>query len=147
MAQRIFHHRLTVGFQCGLILFSLLVIYLFWIKQAMIGLIVVVIIVGMIERVLHTTYTFLRTKPIDRDEEMEFLVINKGRFSVNRTIALRDIIKCTRMRTNFGLSHYLLIEYGAHHLVAVQPNQEQSFIEELTKRQQAEDASLAPQES
>ena len=57
MSQRTFHHRLTLGFLCGLVLFSLLVIYLFWIKQALLGLLVVIVIVGMIERILHTTYT------------------------------------------------------------------------------------------
>ena len=143
MAQRVFHHQLTLAFKCGLIILSLLVLYFFWIKKAIIGLFVVIIVVGMIERVLHTTYEFVHTKPIDRDEEMEFLVINRGRFSSNKNIALRDIVKCTPMRVNFGLSHYLLLEYGAGNLLAVQPDDEPAFIEELTKRQKAEDGSFA----
>lgn len=126
-------------------LFTMLVIYLFWIKQAVFGLMVVIIIVGMLERMLHTTYTFACVKPVDRDEEMEFLLIDKGRFSRNQSIPLRDVLQCKVMYVNFGLSHYLLIEYGAHHLVAVQPEDERAFVEELTKRQQAEDASSALQ--
>lgn len=126
-------------------LFTMLVIYLFWIKQAIFGLLVVIIIVGMLERMLHTTYTFACVKPVDRDEEMEFLLIDKGRFSRNQSIPLRDVLQCKVMYVNFGLSHYLLIEYGAHHLVAVQPEDERAFVEELTKRQQAEDASSALQ--
>lgn len=126
-------------------LFTMLVIYLFWIKQAVFGLLVVIIIVGMLERMLHTTYTFACVKPVDRDEEMEFLLIDKGRFSRNQSIPLRDVLQCKVMYVNFGLSHYLLIEYGAHHLVAVQPEDERAFVEELTKRQQAEDASSALQ--
>lgn len=106
---------------------------------------VVIIIVGMIERVLHTTYTFACVKPIDRDEEMEFLLIDKGRFSRSQSVPLRDVVQCKVMHTNFGLSHYLLIEYGSHHLVAVQPKDEQAFVEELTKRQQAEAVSSASQ--
>ena len=51
------------------------------------------------------------------------------------------------MRNNFGLSHYLLIKYGADRLIAVQPQQEQAFMEELMKRQQAEDASFAHKHS
>lgn len=145
MAQRVFHQRLTLGFKCGLALFTMLVVYLFWIKQAIFGLLVVIIIVGMIERVLHTTYTFACVKPIDRDEKMEFLLIDKGRFSRSQSVPLRDVVQCKVMHTNFGLSHYLLIEYGAHHLVAVQPKDEQAFVEELTKRQQAEAASSASQ--
>lgn len=126
-------------------LFTMLVVYLFWIKQAVFGLLVVIIIVGMLERMLHTTYTFACVKPVDRDEEMEFLLIDKGRFSRNQSIPLRDVLQCKVMYVNFGLSHYLLIEYGAHHLVAVQPEDERAFVEELTKRQQAEDASSALQ--
>lgn len=126
-------------------LFTMLVVYLFWIKQAVFGLMVVIIIVGMLERMLHTTYTFACVKPVDRDEEMEFLLIDKGRFSRNQSIPLRDVLQCKVMYVNFGLSHYLLIEYGAHHLVAVQPEDERAFVEELTKRQQAEDASSALQ--
>lgn len=126
-------------------LFTMLVVYLFWIKQAVFGLLVVIIIVGMLERMLHTTYTFACVKPVDRDEEMEFLLIDKGRFSRNQSIPLRDVLQCKVMYVNFGLYHYLLIEYGAHHLVAVQPEDERAFVEELTKRQQAEDASSALQ--
>lgn len=147
MSQRTFHHRLTLGSLCGLVLFSLLVIYLFWIKLVVLGLLVVNVIFGMIERILHTTYTFIRTKPIDRDEEMEFLLINRGRFSTKQQIALCDVVKCVPMRNNFGLSHYLLIKYGADRLIAVQPQQEQAFMEELMKRQQAEDASFAEKHS
>lgn len=145
MAQRVFHQRLTLGFKCGMALFTMLVIYLFWIKQAVFGLLVVIIIVGMLERMLHTTYTFACVKPVGRDEEMECLLIDKGRFSRNQSIPLRDVLQCKVMYVNFGLSHYLLIEYGAHHLVAVQPEDERAFVEELTKRQQAEDASSALQ--
>ncbi len=117
MSQRTFHHRLTLGSLCGLVLFSLLVIYLFWIKQALLGLFV------------------------------EFLLINRGRFSTKQQIALCDVVKCVPMRNNFGLSHYLLIKYGADRLIAVQPQQEQAFMDELMKRQQAEDASFAHKHS
>ncbi|EKC62761.1 hypothetical protein OBE_07815, partial [human gut metagenome] len=42
------------------------------------GIFVAIIIVGMIERILNTTYTFKMVKPIDLDEEMEYLIINEG---------------------------------------------------------------------
>lgn len=86
MSQRTFHHRLTLGSLCGLVLFSLLVIYLFWIKQALLGLFVVIVIVGMIERILHTTYTFIRIKPFDRDEEMEFCSSIEAAFRQNNKL-------------------------------------------------------------
>lgn len=146
MKQRIFHQRITMAWKCVLVLNSFLVLYFFWIKMAILGLLFVMIVVGMLERLLHTTYTFLQIKSIELDTEMEFLVIDKGRFSTNKKIALRDIVRCMPMHTHFGLAHYLLIAYGAKKVLAIEPDDEKGFVEELTKRQKAEELSFASEE-
>ena len=106
---RRFHQRFTVAAKSGIALFVLLAFYFFWAKKAIVGLFLIIIVVGMIERVIHTSYIFRRVKPIDR-------------------------IKVTPMKSNFGLSHYLLLEYGAGNLTTVMPENEQAFIEELKRR-------------
>ena len=93
------------------------------------------VVVGMIERVIHTTYTFRRVKPIDRDEEHEFLVIDKGRLSTNVNIPVNEIVKVSTIRTALGLGHYLLLEYGAGNMTGVEPENEEAFLNELKKRQ------------
>ena len=78
---RTFHQRFTLAAKSGITIFTLLTAWFFWQKQAAVGLLLMIVVIGMIERVIHTTYTFRRTQPIDRDEEHEFLIIDKGRFS------------------------------------------------------------------
>lgn len=80
MADRTFHKRFNTTARVGVVVFALLAGYFFWVKMAIIGIFVAIIIVGMIERILNTTYTFKKVKPIDRDDEMEYLIINEGRF-------------------------------------------------------------------
>ena len=86
MADRTFHKRFSVTARIGVVVFALLAGYCFWVKMAIIGIFLAIIIVGMIERILNTTYTFKKVKPIDRDDEMEYLIINEGRFSSNRNV-------------------------------------------------------------
>lgn len=128
--ERIFHQQFTMANKCGITLFSLLACYLFWHKAALPGMFVAVIVVLMIERMIHTTYTFTAS---DRGEVLR---INRGRFSKPMTIAVDEIIRCTRMKTAFGLSHYLLIEYGARRIMSVTPDNSEAFIAELKKRQE-----------
>jgi translation initiation factor IF-1 len=94
------------------------------------ALLVVIVIVMMIERVLHTTYTLL----LDEDE-VQRLVIYRGRFSKSISIRVGDIVKVTRIKAVFGLSCYLLVQYGACHLISLQPDNEELFMAELNKRQ------------
>lgn len=128
---RTFHKRFAMSSKVGVLLFALVAGYFFWVKIAILGILVAIVIVGLIERVLNTTYTFKRVKPIDCDEEMDFLVIDEGRFSRNKNVPLADVLKVERMRCFFGLDHCLVIEYGAHHFVSVQPDNEEAFVKRL----------------
>ena len=127
---RIFHQRFTLTSKCAISLFTLLAFYFLWNKMALPALMVVIVIVMMIERVLHTTYTLL----LDEDE-VEQLVIYRGRFSKPISIRVGDIVKVTRIKAVFGLSCYLLLQYGACHLISLQPDNEELFMAELNKRQ------------
>lgn len=136
---RTFHKRFTMPAKMGMATFGLLALYFFWVKVAIIGILVAIVIVGMMERILKTTYTFKRVKPIDRDEEMEYLVVNEGRFSSNKNVPVCDIVKVERRKAFWGFDHYLLIEYGAGNMVSVQPDNEVGFCAEIEKRQSMED--------
>lgn len=123
--ERTFHHHFTLSAKCGIALLAMLTFYLFWEKMVVVGLVVVVALVVMMERVIHTSYTFTEDK----------LFINKGRFSKKQEILLNEIIHCIPMSSLFGISHYLLLEFGAGHLASVQPEDEDSFQKELKERQ------------
>lgn len=128
--ERTFHQQFTMANKCGITVFSLLAFYLLWQKAALTGLFVAVIVVLMIERMIHTTYTFTVS------ERSEVLRIDHGRFSRPTVIAVNEIVRCTLMKTAFGLSHYLLIEYGGRRMVSVTPDNSEAFIAELKKRQE-----------
>lgn len=132
--ERTFHQQFTMANKCGITVFSLLAFYLLWQKAALTGLFVAVIVVlmieRMIERMIHTTYTFTVS------ERSEVLRIDRGRFSRPTVIAVNEIVRCTLMKTAFGLSHYLLIEYGERRMVSVTPDNSEAFIAELKKRQE-----------
>ena len=128
--ERTFHQQFTMANKCGITAFSLLAFYLLWQKAALTGLFVAVIVVLMIERMIYTTYTFTVS------ERSEVLRIDRGRFSRPTVIAVNEIVRCTLMKTAFGLSHYLLIEYGERRMVSVTPDNSEAFIAELKKRQE-----------
>lgn len=147
MTKRVFQQQLSIGMVCALTLSSLLCLYFFWIKQGLLALLMAIVVVLIVERIIHTTYTFIRIARDEDSKERVYLVINKGRFVRSKYIALGDIVCCRLMRVNFKLSHYVLIEYGHQHFVAVQPQNEQAFIDEIKKRQKAEEASFQTKHS
>ena len=107
MADRTFHKRFSVTARIGVVVFALLAGYFFWVKMAIIGIFLAIIIVGMIERILNTTYTFKKVKPISVHQAKTFM----------------------------GLDHCMVIEYGAKNMVAIQPDNEEAFEKEIKKRQ------------
>lgn len=123
---RTFHHRFTLPAKCSIALLAVLAFWLFWQRMPVVALMVVVVVVLMMERVLHSSYTLTD----------EWLFIDRGRFARRREIRLCDIVRCTPMTGVFGLSRYLLIEYGAGRLTTVQLSEEAAFMRELKKRQE-----------
>lgn len=126
--RRIFHQRFTLGAISAIFLFGLLAFYLLWTKKVISAIIVVSVTVLIIERLVHTTYMFWE------DDQGSWLTINRGRFSRNKVIRVEEIIKCSRMNTPFGFSHYLLIEFGAGKLASVETDNDEEFVLELNKR-------------
>ena len=129
--KRVFHQRFTLTAKCGIALCVLLMIYFFWIKTAIISLLLLIVAVGMIERVLHTTYV------IGQTDEGYFLLVDKGRFSFPTLLPVADIRRIVPINRLFGLSRYLLVEYGENRMLSVEPEDESEFIAEIKKRQQS----------
>ena len=129
--KRVFHQRFTLAAKCGIALCVLLMFYFFWIKTAIISLLLLIVGVGMIERVLHTTYT------IGLADDQYFLLVDKGRFSFQTLVPVNEISRVIPMRRLFGLSRYLLVEYGENRLLSVEPQEEEEFIAEIKKRKQS----------
>lgn len=121
---RSFHHRTTVGAVCGILLFLLLALYAFWIKNAVVGLIMAFLLIVLVERTLHSEYIISDGK----------LIINNGKLARAKTINIQEIHDCKPMTSVFGLVRYLFLTYGASdRMISVQPQNEAAFITTLQK--------------
>lgn len=131
---RTFTRQITPPTLCGIILFAALAFFMLWAKAALIGMLFMLSVVLMIERVLNTQYKFTQ------NEQVPVLIIKNGRFARTQIIPLNEIIDYKRMKVSFGLSHYLLLEYGMNKVIGVQPSNVDDFIQELNKRQKGIEA-------
>ncbi len=121
---RSFHHRTTVGAVCGILLFLLLALYAFWIKNAVVGLIMAFLLIILVEHTLHSEYIITDSK----------LIINNGKLSRAKSIDINEIHDLKPMTSVFGLVHYLLLTYGsANRMLSVQPQNESAFVATLQK--------------
>ncbi len=121
---RSFHHRTTLGAVCGIVLFLLLAVYAFWIKNVIVGLLMAFLLVILTERTLHSQYVISDGK----------LIIDNGKLSKTKVIMISQINSCRPMTSVFGLVRYLLITYGATDaMVSVQPVNEAAFVAALKK--------------
>ena len=121
---RSFHHRTTLGAVCGIVLFLLLAVYAFWIKNVIVGLLMAFLLVILTERTLHSQYVISDGK----------LIIDNGKLSKTKIIMISQINSCRPMTSVFGLVRYLLITYGATDaMVSVQPVNEAAFVAALKK--------------
>lgn len=109
---------------CGILLFLLLALYAFWIKNAVVGLVMAFLLIVLVERTLHSEYIISDGK----------LIINNGKLARAKTINIQEIHDCKPMTSVFGLVRYLLLTYGASdRMISVQPQNEAAFITTLQK--------------
>ena len=126
---RTFHQRVSPEIIVGIMMMGIAALFCFWQRDtalAIAGAIVMAADVVAIERTIHTTYVLTGDR----------LVVGRGRFGKPQTILIGDIVKMERMPTLFGASHYILLQIGANKRIALRPNNEEAFIQEIKKRQQ-----------
>lgn len=115
--------------KCGIAVFAIASFVWFWQNTqagAVLGLLFMILTMLAIERSIHSVYTFT---------DDGFLVFEYGKLSKKKAIMISDIVKVRKIKTVFGLSHYLLITYGAGRMISAQPQKEDAFVEEIKKRQ------------
>ncbi|MDR0893319.1 MAG: PH domain-containing protein [Mediterranea sp.] len=126
---RIFHARIVWYQYFLLTVLTINAVGAFWVKAAMIGLIFALLLLVIIERIIHTTYTVTAN---------DDLVVYVGRFARKRIIPIVDITAIERYRSmkfgRFSVANYLLISYGNNKFVALMPTKEAEFIELMQER-------------
>lgn len=125
--KRTFHRKASIATLIFIGILALLTFYFFWQGKSwniLCGIALLLLTAISIERLIHTTYSFT---------EDGRLVIDCGKVSQRHTIAIKDIERITPQHALFGIVRYLLIEYGAGKLRAIQPDNEVAFLEEFKK--------------
>ena len=127
---RTFHHRISAASMTCLVLLGFLAFYFFWHRASVLHLLVALALTALIvvitERLLHTKYVFDGKK----------LTVIRGRFARRKDIRVEEIIEARPVKVAFGIVSYVLISYGAHRQLTLQPDNEQAFVAELAHRQQ-----------
>lgn len=126
---RTFHVRITWYQYLYLILLGGLSFFLLWDKSIILAAICMVMLVFLIERFIHTTYT------ITADGR---LILSTGRFSKSKIIWLKDIVSIECRNSvkigGFSVLRYVMIGYGTGRYVSVLPLKEQEFVDLLEAR-------------
>jgi len=125
---RSFKRRLeNMALAIPLLLVAMIVVVMWHrsLANALVGLLLAILLVLVLERMLHTEYRF----------EGDMLVVIRGRFAKRKNIPLNEIIRVVPVKGKLLVTHYLLIEYGAGREQAVQPMNEEAFLNEIKKRQ------------
>ena len=127
---RTFHYRVSLLNYVAIAVVAAAALCMFWHRSAagaVAGLALMMAVVLMVERIVHTAYVFTADG---------MLVLSKGRFSRRVAIRITDIVSVERVRAGVLGVRYVLIRYGAGREVSVQPAGEEAFVGEITRRQE-----------
>ena len=127
---RTFHYRVSLLNYVAIVVVAAAALCMFWHRSAagaVAGLALMMAVVLMVERIVHTAYVFTADG---------MLVISMGRFSRRVAIRITDIVSVERVRAGVLGVRYVLIRYGAGREVSVQPAGEEAFVGEITRRQE-----------
>ena len=127
---RTFHYRVSLLNYVAIVVVAAAALCMFWHRSAagaVAGLALMMAVVLMVERIVHTAYVFTADG---------MLIISKGRFSRRVAIRITDIVSVERVRAGVLGVRYVLIRYGAGREVSVQPAGEEAFVGEITRRQE-----------
>lgn len=133
---RTYHHHVSPLNWAAVVFVAAAALCFLWNRSAggaVVGFLLVITGMMMIERMIHTAYTFT---------DDGALSISRGRFSCRLDIPLNEITMARSVRMRLLPVRYVLIEYGPGRLTSAQPGDEQGFISELRRRQKAADKKL-----
>ncbi|MCD8260122.1 MAG: PH domain-containing protein [Bacteroides sp.] len=125
---RIFHARIAWYNYMYLLILGGTLVFLLWEKHGIPAALLSILLIILIERIIHTTYT------VTADNRV---VTFYGRFSRKRTVPIELIRSVHTIRTftigNFSMAHYLLVKYQGG-FISLLPVKEEEFVALLHSR-------------
>lgn len=125
---RTFHYRISWLNIVSIIVVAAAMVYFLWNRSTgsiIVGFVLLFITMLMIERVIHTEYV------ITADGVLQ---IKRGKLSRPILIRIDDIATMQVVRSNILTLRFIMIVYGRGQQIAVQPVNEEAFMEEIKKR-------------
>ncbi len=130
---RLFHARIQPSAYVLLAILLGMTVYSMWIVNGILIAVMLLLLVVVVERIIHTTYT------VTSDN---ILVIHTGRYSTDKTVPLANIRRMERIESLrlFGkvLRTFVLVECMDGRCFAVIPTDEAGFINCIKKRMEEE---------
>ncbi len=127
---RTFHYRVAwTDFACVFII-AAVAVYFLWDRSAantVAGFCLLAVAVLVIERIIHTEYVLTSGG---------MLIVKRGRFARTLAVPVNEITAVRRCRAGLLPVSYVLVEYGAGHIISVRPFNEAAFVGEISKRQE-----------
>lgn len=103
----------------------------FWHRSAanaLVGLVLMLAVVLMVERIIHTAYVFTGDG---------LLLVSRGRFSRRVVIRLAEVTSAEVVRAGLLRVRYVLVRYGGGRELALQPDNEEAFVREIMRRRKS----------
>lgn len=129
--QRQFHAPVTLRLWALIAVLAFLTVYAAWERAAIVLAVGLVLLIAVVERAIHTTYTVTS----------DSLVVSEGRFARKVIIPLAAIERIDRVtppaRLFLRQRAYLVIVHSAGRQTAVRPTDEDRFVETLRQRHDA----------
>lgn len=126
---RTFHYRVSFVNYLAIFTVAAAALFFFWNRSTvgtLVAFLLAMAVILMVERIIHTVYVFTSDG---------LIVIDKGRFSRSLSVPVSDIINVRTVRQPLLPVRFVIIEYGAGHVVTVQPVNEEAFVDEIKRRQ------------
>ena len=128
---RTFHARTSWYQLLYIFIVACLCFYMIWIKQSIIATVLAVLLLVLIERLIHTDYILT---------SQNTLIINKGRFTKPREIALSTITdieeKTSAKFGSFYVTSFVLLTLKNNQYIALTPTHATRFVDTLIRRKE-----------
>ena len=125
---RVFHARIVWYQYVYLVLLAGMAFYSLWTKHILVAAAMMVFLIVLIEKIIHTTYT------VTGDG---LLLIYNGRFTRSVTIKITDIDEIETRNSmkfgNFHITEYGLVRYNGNKYISLMPVKEREFLELFSK--------------
>lgn len=125
---RVFHARIVWYQYVYLVLLAGMAFYSLWTKHILVAAAVMVLLIILIEKIIHTTYT------VTADG---LLLVYNGRFARSITIKITDINEIEKRNSmkfgHFNITEYLLVRYNGNKYISLMPVREKEFLDLFSK--------------